>query len=1233
MGLLALEFSDCLLDSPYFRENLKAHERQLDQSSNNIKDIVKDIQDVMEAGKTLSKAKRNLANSLADCRLECIGSKLTHDEIVISNSMRELGRFFLSCEDEMDRMLDQAQEKFVAPLESFRKEQIGSVKKKRKEFEKHTAKFCAAQDRYAGLSSKKEESLAEAAEIVRQERKSLNGASLEYVYLMHVVQERKKFEFVEGILGFMQAWTMYYKHGHSVTSDFAHYMMDLKSRVQKTRENFSPTIERYDDLKEKMRVASHDPGLLNRMYTRQGYLYVQNKKTNIKIGSQWTKYFCQYQAQPKQLIMIPYNQLTGKITTTETIRVHECQCKDETGEKFRFIVTGDDLSEQQGPGQVITHTFQAMSDYERKQWVEAMGGTWPNVNSLQRIKADSVEDNLNSLAFVFLKDCLRELEARGLSDHGLYRVGGVVSKVKKLLALGLEPSSSGEPRPLDLSDPKQWESKTIASAIKQYFRDLSKPLMTHHLYQSFVETVKHENEEDRLEDIQRVLHSLPTANREILKVLIRHLHKVACNSDKNLMTASNLGVCFGPTLLRPKEETVASIMDIKFCNEVVELLIHNCDRFFLQQSHHHNAVNDAVSSSSLLSSEPNQAGLVPLAHNGQNNRRKSSSSSNSSPSSQRQTTANLSPPDGAEVAARSSSTSMNGSSPSISASKDEPDSSRGSYHKRTKSFSSVSHWSIRSLPDEIREFRNKSVTPTLPQKSFTNDRPRSKSHQHHEPLTPTPLIEKQRSLPPASPSYESSSNQDDLMASLEMMNTLAADLPATNASPLTRESSSSSGHPPPINASNYCPLRRSRTIQASHSPTLSTHREIHKKPPLPKLSLSSSSSSSNPVLEDSTFSFTTGVDSPSNQQQHHHRYPHNQQQPQQQHQNHHISSSHNNCISSDSGSPKTTRYLPGSRNYFDTTSSNLLTNEGGSPNDEGSGPGLGMSNHRPTKHTEALFSATNPPTIPTRKYHTIFVSESALKDHLAKIEGKSSSAQMDTRMMNKISSPSPTGDSGIAGSPPVKPKQSDNLSSQEQESDIDAVSIISSALSVESDTSTSKGSKYENTGCLSQTQPHFSEDRDGDDEAEDETESIKEQKRKSVKSETSSIELDSSDEDSSNNSNHNQNPHALPPPHYQKQHQHQQQRQQQQAEESNSEDDGPQPSGQPHSDLIVVRTCTKVPSEPLTRAHIRSPRKLNVHLQSARYRDSGPYDNVFDDEWTDKTELSQILTHGQTSNV
>jgi hypothetical protein len=50
------------------------------------------------------------------------------------------------------------------------------------------------------------------------------------------------------------------------------------------------------------------------------------------------------------------------------------------------------------------------------------------------------------------------------------------------------------------------------------------------------------------------------------------------------MTAANIGVCFGPTLLRPREETVATIMDIKFCNEVIQILIENCDNFFQTSS-------------------------------------------------------------------------------------------------------------------------------------------------------------------------------------------------------------------------------------------------------------------------------------------------------------------------------------------------------------------------------------------------------------------------------------------------------------------------------------------------------------------------------------------------------------------------------------------------------------------------------------------------------------------------
>ncbi len=418
----------------------------------------------------------------------------------------------------------------------------------------------------------------------------------------------------------------------------------------------------------------------------------------------------------------------------------------------------------------------------------------------------------SSMAFTFLKDCLQELEARGLTDQGLYRVGGVLSKVKKLLNEGLLAD-----KPMDLSDPKQWESKTIASAVKQYFRDLNKPLMTHTLYEAFVASVKHEDEADRLSDLSAVMKKLPAANREMLKVLVRHLSRVKAKSEKNLMTAGNLAVCFGPTLLRPREETVASIMDIKFCNEVVEILIDNCDTFFPER--------DATSASPKTPKTP--TGLTP-----------SSSAESSSPEAN----------NGERVRKYAHN---KGKAPKSPHSEDAPDFATSGKHsralinrdkrgsstpKRTHSFSAFSQLSTNSLPD-IKDIKPHIIGGHhhhhhhhhggARENSGSKTSPRKLEHQRQDSPDPRGL----RLLRP-------SKKADDLMASLEMMNSLAADLPQ---------------------GGNGNGLKRSFTVQhrkgsgpsimSSPNYSSSSSGGPH-KPPLPKLSLPSPVYS--PVISDTS---------------------------------------------------------------------------------------------------------------------------------------------------------------------------------------------------------------------------------------------------------------------------------------------------------------------------------------------------------------------------------------------
>lgn len=66
----------------------------------------------------------------------------------------------------------------------------------------------------------------------------------------------------------------------------------------------------------------------------------------------------------------------------------------------------------------------------------------------------------------------------------------------------------------------------------------------------------------------------------MLETVIRHLKAVSMKCHKNKMSVFNLGVVFGPTLLRAAEETLAAILDIKFNNVVIEILIENYDLIF-----------------------------------------------------------------------------------------------------------------------------------------------------------------------------------------------------------------------------------------------------------------------------------------------------------------------------------------------------------------------------------------------------------------------------------------------------------------------------------------------------------------------------------------------------------------------------------------------------------------------------------------------------------------------------
>uniref|UniRef100_G1L5K4 Rho GTPase-activating protein 10 n=1 Tax=Ailuropoda melanoleuca TaxID=9646 RepID=G1L5K4_AILME len=539
MGLQPLEFSDCYLDSPWFRERIRAHEAELERTNKFIKELIKDGKNLIAATKSLSAAQRKFAHSLRDFKFEFIGDAETDDERCIDASLREFSNFLKNLEEQREIMALSVTETLIKPLEKFRKEQLGAVKEEKKKFDKETEKNYSLIDKHLNLSAKKKDSHLQEADIqVEQNRQHFYELSLEYVCKLQEIQERKKFEFVEP-----------------------------------TRNRFEGTRSEVEELMNKIRQNPKDHKRASQ-FTAEGYLYVQEKRP-APFGSSWVKHYCMYRKAAKKFNIIPFEHRSGgKLGDGEVFFLKECTKRNTDSIDRRFCF---DIEAADRPGAALT--MQAFSEEERKQWLEALGGKEALLHSFNRAIIPRPEGSaqLDKMGFTILRKCISAVETRGINDQGLYRVVGVSSKVQRLLSMLMDVKTCNE---VDLENSIDWEVKTITSALKQYLRSLPEPLMTYELHGDFIVPAKSGSPESRVNAIHFLVHKLPEKNKEMLDILVKHLTNVSNHSKQNLMTVANLGVVFGPTLMRPQEETVAAIMDLKFQNIVVEILIENHEKIF-----------------------------------------------------------------------------------------------------------------------------------------------------------------------------------------------------------------------------------------------------------------------------------------------------------------------------------------------------------------------------------------------------------------------------------------------------------------------------------------------------------------------------------------------------------------------------------------------------------------------------------------------------------------------------
>uniref|UniRef100_A0A671Q3E7 Breakpoint cluster region protein-like n=1 Tax=Sinocyclocheilus anshuiensis TaxID=1608454 RepID=A0A671Q3E7_9TELE len=164
------------------------------------------------------------------------------------------------------------------------------------------------------------------------------------------------------------------------------------------------------------------------------------------------------------------------------------------------------------------------------------------------VKIGAVTKREHSKVPLIVRQCVEEIERRGMEEVGIYRVSGVATDIQALKAAF---DANNKDVSVMMSE---MDVNAIAGTLKLYFRELPEPLFTDELYANFTEGIALSDSVAKESCMLNLLLSLPEPNLLTFLFLLDHLKRVAENESVNKMSFHNLATVFGPTLLRPSEK-------------------------------------------------------------------------------------------------------------------------------------------------------------------------------------------------------------------------------------------------------------------------------------------------------------------------------------------------------------------------------------------------------------------------------------------------------------------------------------------------------------------------------------------------------------------------------------------------------------------------------------------------------------------------------------------------------
>lgn len=353
----AVEFEECLKDSPSFRLQVDQNEHDINVLEGALEKLIKLCNGMVETGKLFNTSTSGLIGGIDSL------IKYFEGDDLVSSTLHKFSWALSELQSYLTILLDQAQRSISSTLQTFIKQEVKKVKETKKLFDRISDDLDNALTKNAQLQRNCRPSEAEEAKnIVTAMHSCFTHTALDYAFQINILQSRRRIDVLDTILKFMHAQSTYFHQGYDLMNDLDVYMKKVSKELEDVSMQFTVDKKEMEE-RHTLVQKKEGSGCLGRRtlddpsgLVMEGYLF---KRSSNAFRSWHRRYFT---VQNNQL-MYQKRLKDDQTVLAEDLRLCKVRPAEETIER-RFVF------------EVVSPTkswiLQADSDFLRAEWMEAM---------------------------------------------------------------------------------------------------------------------------------------------------------------------------------------------------------------------------------------------------------------------------------------------------------------------------------------------------------------------------------------------------------------------------------------------------------------------------------------------------------------------------------------------------------------------------------------------------------------------------------------------------------------------------------------------------------------------------------------------------------------------------------------------------------------------------------------------------------------------------------------------